>query len=83
MNYFIGIVKINTRGWTMISYMPLWDTLNSKGHSTYWLLKQGIDNKTLYNLKHNKNTTLLTIEKLCTILDCRIEEIVTFEPENN
>lgn len=62
----------------MISYSPLWKTLNRKGYSTYWLLKQGIDNKTLYNLKHNKNTTLLTMEKLCNILDCKIDEIVTF-----
>lgn len=62
----------------MISYAPLWNTLNNKGHSTYWLLKQGIDNKTLYNLKHNKNTTLLTIEKLCIILNCKIENIVEF-----
>ncbi len=66
----------------MISYAPLWKTLNSKGYSTYWLLKQGIDNKTLYNLKHNKNTTLLTMEKLCNILDCKINEIVTFIPDD-
>lgn len=65
----------------MISYSPLWKTLSNKGHSTYWLLKQGIDNKTLYNLKHNKNTTLLTMEKLCNILDCKIDEIVTFIPD--
>lgn len=67
----------------MISYTPLWNTLSDKGYSTYWLLKQGIDNKTLYNLKHNKNTTLLTIEKLCRILDCKIDEIVKFEPEDS
>ena len=34
--------------------------------------------KTLYNLKHNKNTTILTLEKVCRILECRIEEIVEF-----
>jgi len=63
----------------MISYSPLWKTLSDKGYSTYWLLKQGIDNKTLYNLKHNKNTTLLTIEKLCDILECTISEVVEFQ----
>ena len=62
----------------MVSYAPLWKTLKNKGHSTYWLLNQGIDSKTLYNLKHNKNTTILTIEKICRILECRIEEIVEF-----
>lgn len=65
----------------MISYAPLWKTLSVKKHSTYWLLKHGIDSKTLYNLKHNKNTTLLTIEKLCNILECTIEEIVEFKSE--
>lgn len=63
----------------MISYAPLWKTLSSKKHSTYWLLKQGIDGKTLHNLKHNQNTTLLTIEKLCNILECTIEEVVEFK----
>lgn len=62
----------------MVSYAPLWKTLENKGHSTYWLLNQGIDSKTLYNLKHNKNTTILTLEKVCRILECRIEEIVEF-----
>lgn len=63
----------------MISYEPLWKTLEQKGYTTYWLLKHGIDSKTLYNLKHDKNTTLLTMEKLCTILECRIENVVVFK----
>lgn len=63
----------------MISYAPLWETLDKKGISTYWLLKQEIiDRKTLHNLKHNKNTTLLTMEKLCLALDCEISDIVKF-----
>lgn len=62
----------------MISYNPLWKTLEKRGISTYWLLKQGIDRKTLHNLKHNKNTTLLTIEKLCNILDCDMVDVVEF-----
>ena len=62
----------------MISYAPLWKTLENKGYSTYWLLNQGIDRKTLYNLKHNKNTTILTLEKICRILNCHIEEVVEF-----
>lgn len=68
----------------MISYEPLWETLKQKGFSTYWLLhNSGIDSKTLHNLKHNKNTTLLTIEKLCVALDCEITDIVEFIQERN
>ncbi|MBS6531513.1 MULTISPECIES: helix-turn-helix domain-containing protein [Streptococcus] len=53
--------------------------------SQYKLLKSGIDNKTLDSLKKDKNITLLTLEKLCRILDCSPNEIVKFidETPNN
>ena len=44
----------------------------------YQLLKRGIDNKTLDALKKNKNITLLALEKLCDILDCTPNDVVTF-----
>lgn len=62
----------------MISYEPLWNTMKDKNISQYHLLKSGIDNKTLDALKKNKNTTLLTVEKLCVILDCKPNDIVEF-----
>ena len=40
--------------------------------------KMGIDNKTLDGLKHNRNITLLTVEKLCNILECTPDKIVEF-----
>lgn len=45
----------------------------------YFLLKSGIDNKTLDSLKKNKNITLLTVEKLCNIIGCTPNEIVEFK----
>ena len=63
----------------MISYQPLWRTMTSKNISQYHLLKSGIDNKTLDSLKKNKNITLLTLEKLCNILDCTPNDIVEFK----
>ena len=54
----------------MISYQPLWNTMKLKQVSQYRLLKSGIDNKTLDGLKKGKNITLLTVERLCHILDC-------------
>lgn len=62
----------------MISYKPLWDTMQKRGISTYNLEKNGVDPKTLQNLRHNKNITMLTAEKLCRILDCGISDIVEF-----
>ena len=63
----------------MISYEPLWTTLKQKEISQYSLLKSGIDNKTLDSLKKNKNITLLTVEKLCRIIQCTPNDIVEFK----
>lgn len=63
----------------IISYEPLWMTMKNKGISQYHLLKSGIDNKTLDNLKKSKNTTLLTVEKLCNIIGCTPNDIVEFK----
>lgn len=63
----------------IISYRPLWETMEQKGITQYYLLKSGIDNKTLDNLKKGKNVTLLTIEKLCNIIDCSPNDIFEFK----
>ncbi len=62
----------------MINYRPLWETMEKKNISQYRLIKEGINNKTLDYLKKNKNITLLTVERLCVILDCTPNDIVTF-----
>ena len=62
----------------MLDYGPLWDTMKEKKISQYRLLEAGIDNKTLDGLKKGKNITLLTVEKLCRILDCTPNDIVRF-----
>lgn len=66
---------------TIISFEPLWQTMKDKEISQYRLLKSGIDNKTLDSLKKNKNITLLTLEKLCNILDCKPNDIIEFIPD--
>ncbi len=63
----------------MISFNKLWDTLNKKGFSTYTLREKcGIDSKTIRRLKANENVETKTLDKLCTALDCRIEDIIEF-----
>ncbi len=66
----------------MISYAPLWKTMRKKGISQYKLLRAGVDNKTLDALKKGRNITLLTLEKLCLILDCTPNEVVEFTSED-
>ena len=62
----------------MLDYSPLWQTMAQKGISQYALIKAGIDNKTLDSLKKGKNITLLTLEKLCSILSCTPNDIIRF-----
>ena len=62
----------------IISYEPLWKTLQEKGISQYYLLQNGLDNKTLDSLKKGKNITLLTLEKLCKLIDCTPNDIIEF-----
>ena len=67
----------------MISYKPLWETMKTKGITTYMLINNyGINPRTVHNLKHNKSITLYTMEKLCKILECQAENIVSFEEDN-
>lgn len=65
----------------MLDYSPLWKTMEKTGISQYQILKSGIDNKTLDSLKKGKNITLLTLEKICTILNCTPNEVVRFIPD--
>ncbi len=67
----------------MIDYSPLWQTMKDKEITQYRLLKSGIDNRTLDTLKKNNNITLLTVEKLCGILDCTPNDIVKFIKESD
>lgn len=66
-----------------MDYTPLWETMQRKKISQYSLLKAGIDNKTLDGLKKGNNITLLTLEKICTILDCTPNDVVRFIPNHD
>lgn len=61
-----------------MDYSPMWETMRQKNITQYGLLKAGIDNKTLDCIKKGKNITLLTLEKLCSVLDCTPNQIVRF-----
>ena len=63
----------------LIDYSPLWTTMEQKNISQYKLLKSGIDNRTLDSLKKGKNITMLSLNKLCNILECTPNDIVSFK----
>lgn len=63
----------------MISYEPLYKTLKEKGISTYKLINQyGISRSLLDRLKHNNPISTVTLNDLCNILHCRVEEVILF-----
>ena len=78
----LGIISYNGRNRGEVSgifdYSPLWETMQRRGISQYYLLKNGIDNKTLDALKKNKNITMVTLEKLCRIIACSPNDVVRF-----
>ena len=66
----------------MISYDPLWKTMEQKGITTYALIhKHGFNPRTINNLKHNKSITIYTLEKLCSALQCTPNDVLEFIEE--
>jgi DNA-binding Xre family transcriptional regulator len=63
----------------MISYEPLYKTMKEKGISTYKLVNTyGISRSLLDRLKHNKPISTVTLNDLCTFLDCKVEDILIY-----
>ncbi|MBR4013974.1 MAG: helix-turn-helix transcriptional regulator [Clostridia bacterium] len=67
----------------MISYAPLYETLKRKGISTYKLINTyGISRSLLDRLKHDKPISTVTLNDLCSILDCSVEDILIYINDN-
>ncbi len=66
----------------MIVFDKLWGVMKEKGVSTYLLREKcGIDSKTVRRLRANDNTETKTLNKLCAALDCRLEDIAEYIPD--
>lgn len=66
----------------MISYQPLYATMKEKGVTTYTLInKFGISKGLIHRLKHNQPITTVTLNDLCTILNCKVEQILEYIPD--
>ena len=63
----------------MISYKPFYRTLLEKGVTEYNLIyKQGISANTIHRIKHGEAISTKTLDTLCFILDCRVEQIIEY-----
>lgn len=63
----------------MISYEPFYRTLKKQNISTYKLINEhGISRSLLDRLKHNRPISTVTLNDLCSILHCRVEDILVY-----
>ncbi len=67
----------------MIVYDRFWATLKSSAQSTYTLIKDHhISSSTLDKLRKNKPLNTTTINDLCIILNCKVEDIMEYIPSD-
>ena len=65
----------------MIKYDRLWQTMKQRGVSQYDLYTHyNVNRSQLNRLRHNENVEINTIDKLCNILQCRVEDIMEHLP---
>ena len=62
----------------MIIYEKLWEKMKEENVSQYRLHKEGIGNATLTRLKRNEVVSTETIDRLCRILKCNVDEIMEY-----
>lgn len=72
----------------MITYEPFYQTLFRKGLTEYHLkyhliFKQGISSATLHRMKHGKAITTKTLDALCFVLDCEVQDIIRYEKDSD
>lgn len=65
----------------MIDYSPFWETLKASGETTYSLINNHhISSATLDKIRKNKPMNTTTINDLCRILNCKIQDIARYIP---
>ena len=68
----------------MILFDKLWQTMQERGITQYDLYtKYNMKRAQLHRLRHNQNIETNTLDRLCNILDCSIEDIMTHIKDDN
>ena len=65
----------------MISYEPLFKTMKEKKITTYRLFKMGFPQSNYYAMKHGENISTHTLNELCRLLQCRVEDVIEYIDE--
>jgi len=65
----------------LITYRPFWNTLHDSEESTYTLIKKHhISSSTIDKLRKDKPVNTTTLNDLCRILDCKLQQIAQYVP---
>lgn len=68
----------------MISYEPFYNTMKKKNMTTYKLIKEYNMSRSLIDrLKHNKPISTVTIDDLCRMLSCNVEDILVYTEDTD
>lgn len=68
----------------MIQYHPFWNTLRDSNETTYTLIhKHHISSATIDKLRNNKPVNTTTLNDLCRILHCKLEEVAEYVPSES
>lgn len=67
-----------------VSYNKLWKMLIDKNITKTQLTHMaGITTNAMAKLGRNEDVRVKTLEQLCTSLDCKLDDIMEFVPDNN
>lgn len=66
----------------MIRYTPLWKTMTEQKVTTYTLrFKHGMSHATVQRLQADMPVSTHTLDRLCSILHCRLEDVAEYIPD--
>lgn len=67
----------------MIFYAPLWETMKKRGATTYTLQVKGdISSSTIRRMKAGQSISTNSLDALCKLLQCGLEDIAVYLPDN-
>ena len=73
---------ISERKMALIDYNPFWETLKESEESTYTLIvRHRMSSATIDKLRKNKPMNTTTLDHLCRILECTLDDIVRYVPD--
>jgi DNA-binding Xre family transcriptional regulator len=78
------LVAVTSGGAEMISYKRLWKLLIDKDMTKKDLrLATGMSTSSMAKMAHSQNINSDIIERCCKVLDCKVEEIMEYIPDED